>query len=566
MATLIQRAGGDVEVDDVRFSGTGGLTMSGLLYTPSNATPSQPAPGVLAIHGYINSREMQSPYAIELARRGYVVLAIDQTGHGYSDPPAFANGFGGPDGLAFLRSLPIVDKEQVVLEGHSMGGWAALVAAGALPDGYRAIAISGSSTGSFGAPEGSATFPRNLGLVYARHDEFSGLMWGAPVARDIVETTKLKTLFGTEQSVEVGRLYGSIEAGTARKLFMPDHIHPANHITRAGIAPVLAWIQQTTEAPKPLPADDQIWYWKEVGTGLALLGAVLLLFSLGRLLLTLPAFAPLQGAPPEPRGASGTAFWVAALLTLLLPALLYIPVQQYAEKIIAPSALWPQNITTQLVCWAWATGLVSLALFSVWHFTSGKRRGATARHYGLVSGGAGRTGRDIGRDFLLALAVVAGPYAAVLVSDVLFKTDFRLWVVAAKPLSGLQALIVLPYLLPFTAFFLLLGVVLHGQLRSPEGAPSLPRALARNAVLTGGGFVLLLLIQYVPLLSGGTLTFPDAHLVTIVALQLVLVLPIVGMISTYYFHKTGRVYAGAFVNGLFVTWLLVGGQAIHHPF
>ncbi|WP_201721683.1 hypothetical protein [Caulobacter sp. B11] len=29
---------------------------------------------MLAVHGYINSRETQSPFAIEFARRGYVVL------------------------------------------------------------------------------------------------------------------------------------------------------------------------------------------------------------------------------------------------------------------------------------------------------------------------------------------------------------------------------------------------------------------------------------------------------------------------------------------------------------
>ena len=87
--------------------------MSGLLYIPSSvyskddkgATKIVPAPGIVAIHGYINSRETQDGFAIEYARRGYVVLASDQTGHGYSDGPAFANGFGGPDALAYLRTL-----------------------------------------------------------------------------------------------------------------------------------------------------------------------------------------------------------------------------------------------------------------------------------------------------------------------------------------------------------------------------------------------------------------------------------------------------------------------------
>ena len=55
---------------------------------------------------YINTRETQSGFAIEFARRGYVVVELDQTGHGMSDPPVFANGFGGRDGLRYLRSCP----------------------------------------------------------------------------------------------------------------------------------------------------------------------------------------------------------------------------------------------------------------------------------------------------------------------------------------------------------------------------------------------------------------------------------------------------------------------------
>jgi len=128
LAHFTQTAGG-IRIEDVRFKGAKGNTMSALLYIPPNATPQIPAPGILAVHGYINSRETQDGFAIEFARRGYVVLALDQTGHGYSDPPAFANGFGGPDALAHLRSLAIVDKNNIGLEGHSMGGWTVLAAA-----------------------------------------------------------------------------------------------------------------------------------------------------------------------------------------------------------------------------------------------------------------------------------------------------------------------------------------------------------------------------------------------------------------------------------------------------
>ena len=123
-----------------------------------------PAPGILAVHGYINSRETQDGFAIEFARRGYVVLALDQTGHGYSDPPAFANGFGGPDGLAYLRSLEFVDKNNIGLEGHSMGGWTVLAAATAMPNDYKSMVLEGSSTGKPFAAEGTPELAAQRGV------------------------------------------------------------------------------------------------------------------------------------------------------------------------------------------------------------------------------------------------------------------------------------------------------------------------------------------------------------------------------------------------------------------
>jgi len=166
LAWAVQTGGGRIQVQDIRWVGASGTGMSGLLYVPPGVTASEPAPGILAVHGYINSRETQDGFAIEFARRGFVVLAIDQTGHGYSDPPAFRNGFGGPDGLAYLRSLDFVDKDNIGLEGHSMGGWAILIAAAAAPDDYRAVVIEGSSTGSSGAPDATADYPRNLAVVF----------------------------------------------------------------------------------------------------------------------------------------------------------------------------------------------------------------------------------------------------------------------------------------------------------------------------------------------------------------------------------------------------------------
>ena len=293
LAHLTQTSGG-IRIEDVRFKGAKGNTMSALLYIPPNATPKTPAPGILAVHGYINSRETQDGFAIEFARRGYVVLDLDQTGHGYSEPPAFAGGFGGPDGLAYLRGLDMVDKDNIGLEGHSMGGWAVLAAAIAMPFNYKAMVLEGSSTGKPFAAEGTPGWPRNVALVFAQYEEFSELMWGVDRARDVTESAKLQALFGTHSPIEPGKIYGSIAEGSARVLYTPAMTHPAEHISHQAIGYSLDWFARTLQGGTPRPSDDQIWFRKEIGTLIALIGFVALLNGVFDLLLETPMFSFLK--------------------------------------------------------------------------------------------------------------------------------------------------------------------------------------------------------------------------------------------------------------------------------
>jgi hypothetical protein len=190
---------------------------------------------------------------------------------------------------------------------------------------------------------------------------------------------------------------------------------------------------------------------------------------------------------------------------------------------------------------------------------------APTRAYVRCSTLAGSAGVGLGGSLLrslgLAIATIGSGYALLLVVHGLFGTDFRVWVLAARPLDALHAQIALPYLLPFAFFFIVLALVLHGQLR-PAEPTTLGAAVLGNGVLMGAGIAGLLLIQYVPLLSGRPLPLGEP-LLTIVAFQLLVLLPLTGMLSTYLFEKTGKIWPGAFANALLVAWYLVASQATH---
>ena len=63
------------------------------LYTPATATEKDSAPGVLLLHGYQNDHETCAAYAIELARRGAVVMCLDEYGHGATEPGLLSRGY-----------------------------------------------------------------------------------------------------------------------------------------------------------------------------------------------------------------------------------------------------------------------------------------------------------------------------------------------------------------------------------------------------------------------------------------------------------------------------------------
>jgi pimeloyl-ACP methyl ester carboxylesterase len=555
LAHLTQTAGG-IKIQDIRFKGAKGTTMSALLYIPPNATPQIPAPGILAVHGYINSRETQAGFAIEFARRGYVVLALDQTGHGYSGPPAFANGFGGPDGLAHLRSLEFVDKNNIGLEGHSMGGWTVLAAATAMPNDYKSMVLEGSSTGKPFAAEGTPNWPRNVALVFAQYEEFSTLMWGVDNARDVTQSPKLWALFGTQGPVEPGKVYGDVAQGTARVLYTPAITHPAEHISHESIGYSLDWFAKTLQGGTPRPADDQIWFRKEIGTLLALIGFVALLIGAFDALLEAPMYSRLRlpeiadGTMPEHSAASGRRWTTAFILSAFIPALTYYPAFALGGTFVKPSAFLPQGITNQILVWAVINGLIALALMPF----APKR---TSRS-GIVL-----------QSVVIAIATVAIGYAALWLADLAFKIDFRFWTVALKLMSAKQFLIFLIYLVPFTAFFVVALHVLHrnfSTMAAGRGALYLTNIFALTL-----GFIVLVALQYGTLWLTGKLfnPLPDPGFVplsTIIAIQFVPLLAICAVIATFTWRRTGSSLPGALICGLLVTWYVVAGTATQAAF
>ena len=78
---------GAVDVEEIQFVNGNGANITALLYVPKNIAAIAPVPAVVACHGYSASNDAQELHAIELSRRGFVVMAIDAYAHGLTQFP-----------------------------------------------------------------------------------------------------------------------------------------------------------------------------------------------------------------------------------------------------------------------------------------------------------------------------------------------------------------------------------------------------------------------------------------------------------------------------------------------
>ena len=288
----------------------------------------------------------------------------------------------------------------------------------------------------------------------------------------------------------------------------------------------------------------QIWFVKELGTLMALIGIVLFVLAVSRQFIQLPLFVSLRASAQQSAwDHRERKWWGLALAGAGVPVLSFYPIFSLGAAFFPANTLLPQSITNQVLLWAVVNGLL-LSLLGIW-----------------VKGRALSLKTMPGLSLLLAVMVVAATYTVVLAVDFFFKTDFRFWFVGLKRMSLDQFKSFLAYLPFFVIFFVLLGRSLHTGLS--VAADSASRERWSNVAILAGGFFVFLTFQYASLFMTGRLLTPGEPLNTIVMFQFVPLLAIVAVISSWCWRLTGHYLPGAWINALLITWYIVAGQATH---
>ncbi len=572
-ATTVQQDSGRVAVSNVTYLNENGIPVRAKLLIPAELEEGETAPGVVYVHGYQNNRETSDPYAIELARRGVVVLNIDAIGRGNSgnpgnvDSPDFDHTYGACASLDYLRSLPVVDPARTGLMGHSLG--AEMVYAIALEDeDVRALVISG-----FGyRTDASLDSPSNMLMILGKYDEYRERMTGTrDFENDWMSSEETRGVFPVSNP-EMGETYGSFADGTARRVFMPHVTHVQESHDREAVAEALEWIRAAL-APDPdlwIAADQQIWPIKEWATFAAMLAAVFSVLPLGYLLLGTGAFESLRGKPDGEYVCTTSGTWRhglinGALMMLYLPLVLVL--FGFHVYVLPIDKAFPMMMVNGAVFWFVVINLIGFFIFKAW----ARKNEISWKDLGISRSetGFGLDWKWTGKSVLLAVVLFGFVYALEHRLEAMWLVDFRFVFPFASDFTGYRFLMFLLYL-PFLLIgFIQLGIFLNGQLRPPEKSTWFRSFLHR----TGRGLLVMLVpllihiaIQYIPLFTSGFIPFvgPGAALVGFVInlAHIILVLIMMIPISTFFYQVTGDIYTGALLNALLVAWMFTSSSVI----
>jgi len=567
-AGYLQSSAVNSTVTSVSFYSTNKAAYTAYLWVPNGVDENHQAPGILSLHGFNNSKEYMTNTSMELARRGYVVLNMDLDDHGQSGTSTLGgltipspNGIGAIDGLEYLRSLPIVDTKNIGMIGMSLGGYAIDFAAAAKPNDYKSMFFMDSL----------CILTCDTAKNFALSDGEQTEIVNAPALKgaDMISNPAFMKGFGTTQPIVPGKVYGDIAAGTARIFYFHWGNHSISTDDPTTIGNAITWFGMTLAGGNSgIPSSDQIWPLKVLSTGLAFLGFALFLFAFGALLLRTSFFRSLNEKTPEYKGNVGLRYWAFAVFTAALAPVLF--------QLVFPTSFksnWfqLQSVTTGFATWLAVTGVITVAVLLAGHYLWGRKAGATALHYGLTWPGAGFDWRRIAKSLALALVVVGAGYFTVFLATAWFKVDFRFYLITLKTTDIRHLLIMLAYVIPIALYFVPLAVALHGTLRPNNGQVTVAREMVTNIAMLLIGVLVYLAIFYVPITFMGGIPAGvgvgnggvPVVLGMINFIGLIVLIPIVAGLSTFFFRMTGHVYVGAFICTLFITWYLVAANTTY---
>ncbi len=454
LANGIQTAHGTVKISHGTIeTEQGELTYK--LYVPASATAESPAPAVLLLHGYQNDNETCAAYSIELARRGVVVMALDEYGHGGTSIGLIKRGYvnhkvtvnygndseadgtyvmiggqnryklmmnfsnlsfftdhyskgtdgseitdssaGGVLAYAVLADMPFTDGSKMAVSGHSMGTWSSWSVAAAYSGTDiepRATVLQCGELFRESVYDPAIHF-NNVLLLQAKYDEFSYFRDYEMMVDDSLLRSDLRTEFlGTDAAHAAwNTTFGSFEDGSARRMELLNTNHRLTTHNSQGLAVALDWFADSFGTHFSPASSDQVAMTKEVLVLAAMLLALIAMVPLAELLLSLPFFGALvMPLPTVETVKTAGQWWKGAVIAVLLSGLTYPFMTQLGHGLLPlPEKIFRMTVGNGFISYFGLLIIISIIMAAAQRGRA-KKKGGDASLYGRGLGSEERPG------------------------------------------------------------------------------------------------------------------------------------------------------------------------------
>ena len=568
--SMIQTNFGKVEVKEINWVTDNGYTMNAWLFIPENATTETPAPAVVTSHGMFNNKGMQDLNFVELARRGFVVLAQDMPSHGDSEDVEniVSTIMGLYESVKELAKMPFVDAARIGITGHSLGGMSCNTAVqldSYSPTPLIAAVLLNSADGTYTADGQFVNIygSRDMGIVAGQYDEWffddTDANGNPTLPKDFIFNKNAQSIlyFGQDPAGkplrEANTMYKETVDGqeAIRVIYTPDIIHPWSHFSYKSTVGTIEFFDAALDAPISIAPTNQVWQWKVVSNTIGLIGFFMFMVSFALVLAKTSFFNMTVEEPVAPRAISKSGkiwFFGSLILGVAFASVTYFPILTYFKGASGYVPGVSQSSPMSVSMWAAACGLFAIISMVVSYFCYGKKNGVDLAEIGVKI-----SLKQLGKTILLAGIVVSSMLIILGVADYLFMADFRIWVVAFRAFKVEQLGITFaPYAFLFMVYFVANSVSVNCFNYNDIGGKKKWVNIALLAVAAGLPAVILLLMQYIPYFSGSDLMWPHNNMYGVWLFPMLVTLPGSAVVSRIIYKKTNNPYLGGIICAIIV--------------
>ena len=625
IADRIQKDNGNIEIIDGRIEDEKGY-LTYKLYKPVDVSSDNKAPAVLLLHGYQNDHETCAAYAIELARRGAVVLCLDEYGHGSSSLGLINRGYvnhvvkvnygndsvedgtfkrisgskryrvlmnfsnlsffndyyskdddgnaildsscGGSLAYKYLSELDYVDNSRMAVSGHSMGTWSSWSVAADYsntPIAPKAIVLQCGELFTDDVYDNAIRF-NNVLLLQAKYDEFSYFRDYQKVVNDDLLKSDLRTSFlnTSADMADWNRTYGDFSDGSARRmeLLYTNHRLTTHHL--GGLSVALDWFDSALDLPNDIASNITIAKTKEYLVLASMLLILASLFPLMNLLLDRNFFKDVRKDLPDQSSMLNRKGLIkGSLITILISGASFPFMTQLGHALLPlPEGIFRMTIGNGFLGW-YLLLIIVMLITTLISNKNNKKKGIETEKFDYSV---------FLKSLLLAGVMMLYMYIINLSYTLIFDLDLRFIWPFFKVFTlerFLQFLVYIPF---FGLFYYLNNSKIMRDMRTKStyetGLKGFIKDWLFNFLLMAGGVLIIVLIEYIPFFAeigpGADLLFGSTFGGPFMSILILFVPQVLffSILCTYAYRKTGRAYTGAMLAAFLACWIVTGGSSI----